>query len=1412
MAKLLALPAARPADEGETLVIKHLEQQLPGTYTLIPNAEIIEPGRPAFEYDLIVGAPHAVYVVEIKRWRGGIHGDDYTWLVAGQHRRQNPWPTANNKARVLKNHIQRRQPACDPLWVEGVVVIADDRGELELRGHCRGRVFRYTDLAAFLMDASALSSRASDLRPMRGYIEKAIQEAARGRPAGPQRFSDYEVLETLTRRDQVAEYLARNVLLRGEESVRLRVFSYDPYLGTDELVRRQEVIRREAESLQKIGPHPNLIALRSFDTAREDPNLFVEITDWSEAGTLQALMSGDTPLSLERKLELAEGMARGLKAAHDAGVIHRDVRPENVLIGRDAQPRLMNFDHARLTLPEARTVGPIQHDPDVPRAYMAPELLNPAHLPTPATDLYGLGTILFEMLTGSTLYDSPEDAQRNNTSAGGPAAFNIADIPERLNELVRQMISPDPARRLQSADEVLFELRTIREKPSGTHIEEVAEVVTTPSLVEVEPEKFPVSYLIDGKYQVVDALEAGFSGRVYKVYDGVFDQVYALKVFNDTSISLRLLKQEAQSLRDLSHPNVVRVYNWGRLAQSNRFYLVSEFVEGEELTGYTSGAKRMPVRDAVNYTTQLLSALEAIHPNVDRIQELRDMTNKGEVTEQEYAEFERLQSEGWLHRDIKPANLMLSGDGLKLIDFNIAARARETSRTWTGTEGYMPPDIGIVPWDTSCDLFAAAIVLYELVTGHHPYPDRKPNFDDRPTDPREYVPELSPAFAELSLRAVSADRSVRYHSARRFRQDLLDLDGLYLQAAAVQPLAVALKLAPEERGRPNYNPYVTRFLTLFSQARRDNSGTRGLDEIAQLTYVETRLDQLLRPAVLDGQYRLVIITGNAGDGKTAFIKNLENAVAASGGHIDHLTPNSSAFVYRGVQFTTNYDGSQDEGTERANDQVLTEFFAPFEDRRFDAPPAQPYVHLIAINEGRLIDFFADLDDSEEGKSSSRLQFSRLGQAIADFFDLDGSHKALPDWILIVDLNERSVVARDPNRDAASIFDRQLLALLKPGFWAPCQACALRERCFIKFNADTLADSASGPVVRERLRTLFEIVHLRRQLHITMRDMRSALSWLLFRDHTCDDVARLLESRVPLEDQMGLYYYDAYAADGKPPGGRSDDRLVRLLRQIDPAEVANPAADRALHFQGPAGLPMLTFESRAPLVPELLNDTDEPSQRTTDANSSLAWHAMIRRIAFFERRDEGWMSMLPYRKLALFREITQSSAGDQGSVKQMLANGISLAEGARNAELARQFVCLRAGGGVKATMKSFRLFPISDFRLRVPETRGGSFVEYTPDRILFYHDPQDPNQRVRQARRAEMIVSLDLLELLAQMQDGFSPSPGDIGGYFINLVIFKNALAHLPYRRVLLTRDDKTFYEVLLGEDMIVTLRGMENNP
>lgn len=1396
MAKQINLPGSRPTNEGESLVVSHLVEQLPGTYTVIPNAEIIQQGNPPFELDVIVVAPHAIYVVEIKRWLGGIEGDDYSWVVGGLHRRPNPWITVNNKSRVLKSAIDARMPGLGRYWIEPVVAIADAQGQLKLKGNSRSRVFLYKDLVAFLMNSSALEGNANDIRAQRANFENAIQVAARGRQIGPRQFGNYRVLETLLQGEIVSEFLARNLLLPDSSPVRLRVFSYNPYLPSDQLENHKAMLRREAEALQKIGFHPNLIALRGFDTAPDDPNLWMEITDWSEAGTLRSLMNAG-PISLERKIELAVGITQGLRAAHTANVIHRDLRPENILIGRDGTPQLMNFEHARLSTPGAQTVGFIQPEPGISQAYLAPEVISPGAKATAVSDLYSLGIILFELLVGNVLHNNPQEALASPTTPTKPLHY-VSDVPQKLNDLVCDLLQLDPNKRPQTAQDVWDRLHDVIEKPSGTvQVDEPPAPIPTVEDYEAEPAVFKVDQLIDGKYQVQKRLAEGGFGQVYKVYDGILDEVFALKIFSNASLSLSALQQEAGALSKLDHPNIVKVRNWDRLPQSGRFYMVSEFIEGEELTRFTKPDHRLSIREAVKVIVDLLSALEYLHPKIDRIEELRSKMDQGEITGEEYEEYGQLQNEGWLHRDIKPNNLVLSASGIKLIDFNIAARASQAGNTMTGTPGYMLPSVGYMRWNTEGDLFATAIVLYELITGHHPYPDEQPGSAEA-TDPRKYVPELSPAFAELLLKGVSCSDKVHYNSAHQFRNDLLDLEEEYLQALPLPVLKTGLQLEENELNRPNYNPYVTRLLKLYSQAQRDNSGTRGLDQIAQLTYVQTRLDRVLQPAILDGRYRLVIITGNAGDGKTAFIQSMEKAVQEQGGQIDHPTSNSSRFHYRGFNFVTNYDGSQDEGADRANDHVLSEFFTPFSDENLANVGTSTPVHLIAINEGRLVDFFSDLWTTNSNLSAPSQNFRQLGDFIQRYFERNEKEAKLPSWMLVVDLNQRSVVAPDDDQDKASIFDRQLQALLKPEFWQPCQACALQERCFIKYNVDSFADPISGPTIRNRVKALFEIVHLRRQLHITMRDLRSALSWMLLRDKSCEDVAEMLAADLVPSKELDWYYYNAFSnTSEKLTENRVEDRLVRLLRQIDPAGVSNPEIDRSLYYKTLDGLATLTFENRSRRVNERLASWELPSTWNSAQDRERSFehierHALLRRIAFFERRDRGWETMLPYRHLDDFKAATQYKDHEQTMLMSRIAKGFSFVEGARSSALTEGFVCIRAGQNTKAKIRSFRLFPLSDFNIQIPPFHASRYLEYTNHHFAFVHAPADDYTK---AQKANLSVSLDLLELLEEINAGYVPSPDDVSGIFINLLTFKNALAHLPYNRVLLTRDDKRYYEL-----------------
>ena len=187
------------------------------------------------------------------------------------------------------------------------------------------------------------------------------------------------------------------------------------------------------------------------------------------------------------------------------------------------------------------------------------------------------------------------------------------------------------------------------------------------------------------------------------------------------------------------------------------------------------------------------------------------------------------------------------------------------------------------------------------------------------------------------------------------------------------PLPMLTGLEP---ARPNTNPYVAYLLTLYSQSQRSNSGTRGLDALSEQLYVETALDRELIPAVLAGEFRLVLITGNAGDGKTAFLQKLAARARDEQAVMDDSLPNGCRFTLRGRRFLSNYDGSQDEG-DQPNEAVLDTFFAPFQGADAAAWPDDE-TRLIAINEGRLIDFFASRADTVPVPRRDRAAWPRYG--------------------------------------------------------------------------------------------------------------------------------------------------------------------------------------------------------------------------------------------------------------------------------------------------------------------------------------------------------------------------------------------------------------------------------------------------
>ncbi|NEZ64672.1 hypothetical protein D0962_18075 [Leptolyngbyaceae cyanobacterium CCMR0082] len=1387
MARLISSPSGgTPLNAFEQLVLETFRRQLPRDYQLLPNF-ILKPSahQNALELDILVMATHAIYVVECKEWFGRITGDDTEWLLNNRHPKSWPMNMTEYKAKVLKSFLRG---AGQKFRVEPAFVVPDGT-RVQLTGGWSGHCNPLTQAVAFLKDASKIGVRNADIRSQHQTFIKQIQGSWGKRIRGPRKkVGGYDLLEPLYQKQQeegLTTYLARRSLISDPNPYRIRVWTFSSQLPEEERKERLNVIRRPTEAVAQIGSHPHLLRILQFDELPNEPGFF-EVTEWSEFGTLHGYLrnSSRPQLTTRERLEIAAGIANALVAIHGRGVIHRNICPETILIGFDLQPRLTDFDRAYLKRGSAATV----FGATKPRnpAYVPPELSNPDDYDFSSTsDMYCFGILLFELLTGAVPFqDSTEAISKGGCPTKLPSDAQ-GNIPQEIDQLVLDLLRVDDFNARPVAQEVLSILNQALRGTTSASLPE-ADVESTQ---EPEPLSFEEGKLLAENYKIEGKIGEGSFSTVYKVQQIVQGKYYAMKVLKDQDQAEVMFNEFGTGELLPQHPNIAAIRWLNRLPPpDNTPYILSEYVDGEKLKDYCEGTKVLPLSEVKRIAIALLDALDSIHPQTERIQELQNKT----CTEDEGLELDRLRKSGILHRDIKPDNILLDNRNIpKLIDFNISAVAEQAVGRG-GTPRYWAPDRGKPAWAPTDDLFSLGVVLYELVTHRHPYANNAPG-NGKPFDPRKIAPEcgISKKFADFLHKAVQPSRKKRFLKAAEMRAALEKIPSLHAQVSATANADdfENLTLTDDEKGRKNYNPYVTRLLTLYSQAKRSNAGTRGLDEIARLTYVDTKLDTELGPAILDGKFRLVIVTGNAGDGKTAFLQQLEAQFKQRGADLLSLeSGNGAEWTYNNIHYASNYDGSQDEG-DLESDKVLAKFLDPFTGKSL-AGLAGPKARIIAINEGRLLDF---LDHS-----SLRSNFTGLQKAVRQFFT-QGIDP--PDGLLIVNLNLRSVAAGATQ----SLVERQLLKLLQPKIWVPCEACSLKNRCPIKVNADSLRDPASGSAVRARIRRLFEVLHLRRQQHITMRDLRSVLSYLLLQDHSCENIAQLLSSEDANSQLIDLYYTEAFAdkeTQSSKPANSSEDRVIRLLKELDVGQVDTPDLDRRLAFDANTAVPWLVFEDRSSYLNQVYTTFQKKAPGVADTDDLVTvLHAqrklirVLRRKAYFERRDEYWRSMLPYQSLNLLEQVTlhetpDGTGEDYDQLKDCIVEAISLLEGVRHPLIRKKYVCLRASQVRNASARSFRLFPQSYFTLKIEDLSGISpYLELAPDAVVLKSTEEIG------AETASLRISLDLLEMLDMVRHGYRPSPGDMGGLFVNLVIFRNELLHLPYVSVLVTEDDERFYQI-----------------
>ena len=284
-----------------------------------------------------------------------------------------------------------------------------------------------------------------------------------------------------------------------------------------------------------------------------------------------------------------------------------------------------------------------------------------------------------------------------------------------------------------------------------------------------------------GDYQIIGVLGAGGMGRVYKVRNMISDRIDAMKVLlpdlaNDPDLADRFVR-EIKVLASLNHPNIAGLHTAFRL--ENQLLMIMEFVEGTSLEDKLKSGP-LPLRDAIDYISQVLSALGYAH------------------------------AQGVIHRDIKPANMMLTPENvIKLMDFGIAKSKTGRKLTMTGTTlgslYYMSPEqVQGTDLDPRSDLYSVGVSLYEMVIGSRPFKGQSDydlmvaQLQKAPLPPINIQPELPKALNDIVMTSLEKDPARRFQSAEAFRFAFRSVKGGHTSS----PIASSQAVMPGLAGQP----------------------------------------------------------------------------------------------------------------------------------------------------------------------------------------------------------------------------------------------------------------------------------------------------------------------------------------------------------------------------------------------------------------------------------------------------------------------------------------------------------------------------------------------------------------------------------------------------------------------------------
>jgi len=1086
-------------------------------------------------------------------------------------------------------------------------------------------------------------------------------------------------------------------IYRGRSTInqdRLVVHVYD--LSASNHPNPEHLAQTEFRVVQRLQKSPWLPRL--VDSFQDVPNypgelFFFSVAD-SGAPTIRARAS-DPDWPLGKKFTFAKNCLIALSELHsppgqdDPAVVHRTITPDAILVRATDQPLFFSWDWAKL--PERITIaGPGAAQP--PEAFTAPEVrAGGLAVADRRSDVYALCASLDLLFRG----DHREEAQK----AAHILVQGMAEDPE---------IRPSPESLADQLDHV-----------------SAATQANLP--IDIEPSQAERLWVedetvnVDGhSYRVIGKLGVGGMGETFKLQQfdlasGEEFGTYVAKVVPKRDVGTAALHSYELARPYTKHPNLAGIYSTAPEWRADAALAMLEWVEGTPLGDY-AGVLELYVEDLGE------SDLEGFV--LIWVSNLCDALGK-------------LHEVGLIHGDVSPSNIIVNGSNAMLIDYDLVTRVGQVA-SGTGTPPFSAANLRdksrVTPSD---DLFALAATVFYVLTGRDPFLfDGIRNYDRGVA----WTPDLRQAYPKLARfldRAVSPEPSQRLPNAIAAATFLRELAG----EAQVQERPLALT--------PNEVPWLKEILTAYPGSRYGNVETRGLDsDFSERTYVETELDELLCDEVRDGRVALVILCGNAGDGKTAFLQHLAARLGLP--HFQSSQRVWEVALANGIKVKANLDGAA-AWKGRSADELLDEIFAPFHQGR---PPAR-IAHIVAVNDGRLMEWVEGFE--------SRHGPTRLTEQIAE--TLSERADALDPHIRLVELNLRSLVGgigsdgRISTRFLGNLFARLVGGVDAREVWRPCLTCSAQSRCTAWRSARLLGagqdetERRQGALLLERLSDAFQVVHQRNEVHITTRELKAAASYILFGTRYCTDLHA--DPNQTRESPWDLAF--------DPASPLRQGELFRELTRLDPALEAHPRIDRYLLGRGGP-----EPEHGAPRYPNL-------TLKSARRRAYFEWTpAQIEAVG----GASDALHLAGARHFPKFRDFPALPAEEQTQVCRDLCTGLSRLEDLPPAALKRLGVVpVRIVPRTPTETALWVERPFDRFAL-APERFAA------PPGLKTLHRHLVLNYRTGSGRVESLIVPFELFALLMDLKDGVQLVDTLSDDVFANVGVFTQRLAQEDERRLL----------------------------